>query len=58
MISFDLSHGAPRLPLGHESRLGWPVLILGVQDSICFGPCMLGGALVAILVSGLAGFLD
>lgn len=31
---------------------------ISLRDSICFGPFMLGGALVAILVSGLAGFLD
>jgi Flp pilus assembly protein protease CpaA len=30
---------------------------ISLRDSICFGPFMLGGALVAILVSGLAGFL-
>jgi leader peptidase (prepilin peptidase) / N-methyltransferase len=29
-----------------------------LRDSICFGPFMLGGALAAILVSGLPGFLD
>jgi len=26
---------------------------ISLRDSICFGPFMLGGALVAILVSGL-----
>lgn len=31
---------------------------ISLRDSICFGPFMLGGALVAILVSGLRGFLD
>jgi leader peptidase (prepilin peptidase)/N-methyltransferase len=31
---------------------------ISLRDSICFGPFMLGGALVAILVSGLPGFLD
>jgi len=31
---------------------------ISLRDSICFGPFMLGGALVAILVSGLHGFLD
>src|SRR5690349_8688769 len=31
---------------------------ISLRDSICFGPFMLGGALVAILVSGHAGFLD
>ena len=31
---------------------------VGLRDSICFGPFMLGGALAAILLSGLAQFLD
>ena len=31
---------------------------ISLRDSICFGPFMLGGALIAILVSGLARFLD
>ena len=31
---------------------------ISLRDSICFGPFMLGGALVAILVSGPHGFLD
>ena len=30
---------------------------ISLRDSICFGPFMLGGALIAILVSGHAGFL-
>jgi leader peptidase (prepilin peptidase) / N-methyltransferase len=31
---------------------------IGLRDSICFGPFMLGGTLIAILLSGLARFLD
>jgi leader peptidase (prepilin peptidase) / N-methyltransferase len=31
---------------------------ISLRDSICFGPFMLGGALIAILVSGLSAFLD